>query len=390
MLSKGIYLDYNATAPIHPELKAHIPQWLEAWGNPSSIHAHGRDAKKILREARAEFARLIGCHPLEVLFVSGGSEANNMVIKGLLRSELAQTRREIITTHIEHPSVLRAMEYAESLGFVVHRVPVNREGHFDFAFYQNVLCQNTLLVSVMAANNETGVLLPLSQISKMAKEKGALVHTDAVQTLGRIPFSVNEPFVDFATFSGHKFYALKGSGVLFTRRGPALENLIHGGGQERGRRAGTENTLAIASLGYMAQKIHNEPSRFEFLKSLRDELEAQILKSISGVRITASSVERLPNTSSLIIDGVHGESLLMSLDVKGFSVSTGAACSSGSPEPSHVLTAIGLAPVEAQSSLRLSVGWLTTPEEIGAFVIALQKTVTHLRSLKKDKEVLHV
>jgi cysteine desulfurase len=389
MLSKGVYLDYNATAPLHPDLKALIPQWLEVWGNPSSIHGHGREAKKLLREARQNFASLIGCHPLEVLFTSGGSEANNTVIKGLLHSESALQRRELITSEIEHPSVLRTMEYAESRGFCVHRIPVNREGVFDFDFYQRVLSSKTLLVSIMAANNETGILLPLSQISKLAKEKGALVHTDAVQTLGRIPFTVNEPFVDFATFSGHKFYGLKGCGVLFSRRGQALENLIHGGGQERGRRAGTENALAIASMGFMAQKIMQTP-KYDYLKSLRDELEKQIAQTIKGVRFTAQNTERLPNTSSLVIDGVHGESLLMSLDVKGFSVSTGAACSSGSPEPSHVLTAIGLSSEEAQSSLRLSVGWMTTPEEIGAFVIALQKTVSHLRSLKSSKESLHV
>lgn len=389
MLSKGVYLDFNATAPIHPELKAQIPNWLEAWGNPSSIHGHGRDAKKLLREARAAMAKLIGCHPLEVLFTSGGSEANNMVIKGLLRSELAQERKEFITTRIEHPSILRTMEYAESLGFKVHYVPVTRDGVFDFEFYQSVLSPKTLLVSVMAANNETGILLPLKKISEMAKAQGALVHTDAVQTLGRIPFSVQESAVDFATFSGHKFYALKGCGVLFTRRGQGLENLIHGGGQERGRRAGTENALAIASVGFMAQKILAEP-KTEFLKCLRDEMEAQIAQNISGVKFNSQNALRLPNTSSLVIDGVHGESLLMSLDVKGFSVSTGAACSSGSPEPSHVLLALGLKPEEAQSSLRLSVGWTTTPEEIGAFVMALQKTVIHLRSLQNHKEVCRV
>lgn len=388
MLSKGIYLDYNATSPVHPEIKAMVPEWLESWGNPSSIHAHGRDAKKILREARASFASLIGCHPMEVLFTSGGSEANNMVIKGLLDSELSETRNELITTAIEHPSVLRTMEYAQSLGFRVHYVPVNRHGEFDFEFYQNILSEKTLLVSVMAANNETGILLPLKKISEMAKNVGALVHTDAVQTLGRVPFSVQEPFVDFATFSGHKFYGLKGCGVLFSRRGQALENLILGGGQERGRRAGTENALAIASVGFMASKIAQE-SHYDFLKSLRDYLEQQIENTISQVTFTARESQRLPNTSSLVIEGVHGESLLMSLDVKGFSVSTGAACSSGSPEPSHVLLAMGLKHEEAQSSLRLSVGWMTTREEIDSFVSALQKTVTHLRSLHKSAEVVH-
>lgn len=387
MLSKSVYLDFNATAPVDAELLTQIPLWLQSWGNSSSIHGHGREAKKLLREARSSFAQLIGCHPLEVLFTSGGSEANNTVIKGLLRSQPAQTRRELITTDIEHPSLLRTMEYAESLGFVVHCVPVNRDGVFDFEFYERVLSEKTLLVSVMAANNETGTLLPLKVIAKKAKAFGALVHTDAVQTLGRISFSVADSNIDFATFSGHKFYALKGCGVLYSRRGQGLENLIHGGGQERGRRAGTENTLAMASLGFMAGKILKQESRYDFLKSLRDEMEKQILNTIPEVSITALATARLPNTSSLVIAGVHGESLLMSLDVKGFSVSTGAACSSGSPEPSHVLTAMGLSYEEAQSSLRVSVGWTTTLEEIGAFVTALAQTVHHLRSLNPSREV---
>lgn len=384
MLSKGIYLDYNATSPVHPDLLKEVPQWLEAWGNPSSIHAHGRDAKKWIREARAAFAQLIGCHPTELIFTSGGSEANNTVIKGLLDLEISEGRNELITTHIEHPSVLRTMEYAESLGFRVHRVPVGRDGRFDLDFYQKVLSSKTLLVSVMTANNETGTLLPISQIAALAKQVGAHVHTDAVQTLGRIPFSVQEAGVDFATFSGHKFYGLKGCGVLYQRRGNKLENFILGGGQERGRRAGTENTLAIASLGFMAKKIQATPMA-DTLRNLRDQLEAKIEQTISGVTFTARETERLPNTSSLLISGVHGESLLMSLDVKGFSVSTGAACSSGSPEPSHVLLGMGLTHAEAQSSLRLSVGWMTTSEEIELFVKALEQTVNHLRSLAKEE-----
>ncbi len=388
MLSKGIYLDYNATSPVHPEIMQHVPQWIEAWGNPSSIHAHGRDAKKWIREARAAFAQLIGCHPTEIIFTGGGSEANNTVIKGLLDSEISESRNEMITTEIEHPSVLRAMEYAESLGFRVHRVPVNRSGQFDFEFYQKVLSEKTLLVSVMAANNETGILLPMQKITELAKQVGALVHTDAVQTLGRIPFSVKDLAVDFATFSGHKFYGLKGCGVLFQRRGNKIENFILGGGQERGRRAGTENTLAIASLGFMAQKIQAEIQTSNIhhqLQHLRDTLEGLIERSITGVAFTAREADRLPNTSSLVIAGVHGESLLMSLDVKGFSVSTGAACSSGSPEPSHVLLAMGLKHFEAQSSLRLSVGWMTTEEEIQLFVNALVQTVKHLRSLNSGE-----
>jgi cysteine desulfurase len=384
MLSKGIYLDYNATSPVHPDVIQNVSQWLEAWGNPSSIHAHGREAKKWIREARAAFAQLIDCHPTELIFTSGGSEANNMVIKGLLDSELSEGRNEIISTEIEHPSVLRTLEYAESLGFRVHRVPVARTGEFDLDFFKRHLSDKTLLVSVMTANNETGTLLPIKKIATLAKEVGALVHTDAVQTLGRVPFSVQDVGVDFATFSGHKFYGLKGCGVLFQRRGNKLENFILGGGQERGRRAGTENTLAIASVGLMASLIAKKSqseNTYDQLQQLRDSLETQIVASITGVTFTARETARLPNTTSLVISGVHGESLLMSLDVKGFSVSTGAACSSGSPEPSHVLLAMGLAHAEAQSSLRLSVGWMTTEEEVNAFVGALAQTVKHLRSL---------
>lgn len=385
MLSKGLYLDYNATSPVHPDLKKWVPEWLDSWGNPSSIHAHGRDAKRHLREARQYFANYIGAHPMEIIFTSGGSEANNTVIKGLLSSVPAKTRREIISTWVEHPSVLRTLEEAERQGFTVHRVPISRDGVFDMEFYNQVISDKTLLVTVMSANNETGTLFPIAKIAKSAKEKGAFVHTDAVQMPGRMTFQVDQAGVDFASFSGHKFYALKGVGVLYSRRGQGFENLIHGGGQERGRRAGTENVLAIASLGYMAKKIADE-NHHEEMKAVRDYFEAQVLQKIPQVVVTAAESKRLPNTSSLVIEGVNGESMLMSLDVKGFSVSTGAACSSGNPEPSHVLLAMGLTFEEAQSSLRISVGWMTTRADIDQFVEALGAVVQHLRALKiKDQ-----
>lgn len=385
MLKTSVYFDYNATAPIHPEIKNQLGDWASVWGNASSIHAHGRDAKRVVREARQAFADLIEAHPTELIFTSGGSEANNTVIKGLLESEAAQTRQQIISTRLEHPSVLRTLEYAATKGFQIDYVDVNRDGEFNFEQYESLLSSNTLLVSVMAANNETGHLFPIEKIAELAQAHGALVHTDAVQTLGRLAFSVKKANVDFASFSGHKFYALKGIGVLYNRRGNSLNSLIHGGGQERGRRAGTENLLAISSLGFMAKKLSVCDLHRESLAVLRDHFEKRIVEEIGGVRITGQLGKRLPNTSSLVIEGVSGESLLMSLDVKGYSVSTGAACSSGNPEPSHVLLAMGLSEAEAYSSLRVSLGWLTTTEEVDGLIETLKPIVRHLRALENNK-----
>lgn len=386
VLKNSVYLDYNATAPVHPEVKLLLSEWAGVWGNPSSIHGHGREAKRILREARQNFATLIGAHPMELIFTSGGSEANNTVIKGLLESSAAQTKKQIISTRIEHPSVLRSLEHAESRGFRVDYVDVNRQGEFNMEQFKKLLSENTLLVSVMAANNETGHQMPMAKIAVLAHEHGALVHTDGVQTLGKMAFSVQKTGVDFASFSGHKFCALKGVGVLYQRRGNSLPNLISGGGQERGRRAGTENLLAIASLGYMAKKMQVCNLERETLKALRDHFEKRVQEEIAGVTITGAEGKRLPNTSSLTIKDVSGESMLMSLDVKGFSVSTGAACSSGNPEPSHVLLAMGFTRDEAQTSLRVSFGWMTTCEEVDALVDAMKPIVEHLRRLQKQRE----
>jgi cysteine desulfurase len=385
VLKRSTYLDYNATSPIHPEIKNKLVEWASVWGNPSSIHGHGREAKRILREARQSFADLIGCHPMELVFTSGGSEANNTVIKGLLNSSAAKERKQIISTRIEHPSVLRTLEYAAARGFEIKYVDVNRSGQIDMDQYKSFLNENVLLVTMMAANNETGNIFPISKLSDLAKKVGALFHTDAVQTLGRMAFNVDNMGVDFASFSGHKFYALKGVGVLYSRRGNALENLILGGGQERGRRAGTENLLAIASLGYMAKKMAVCDLHRESMIVLRDRFEKRVVEEISGVTVIGKEGKRLPNTSSLVIEDVSGESMLMSLDVRGFSVSTGAACSSGNPEPSHVLLAMGLSHGEAQTSLRVSMGWLTTTEEVESLVDTMIPIVAHLRALGKKQ-----
>jgi cysteine desulfurase len=385
-----IYLDYNATTPPHPGVLAELPQWASLWGNPSSIHWLGRGPKNVLRDSRLAVAQLIGAHPLELIFTSGGSEGNNLVLKGVfdnfnLSAGGIPQRNEYITSTVEHPSVLKTFDYLKSRGAVVHYVPVNRQGHLDLDFYKSVLNNRTALVSVMAANNETGTLFPIQSMAAAARNVGALFHADCVQLLGKCPVHVGELGVDFATFAGHKFYALKGAGVVYAKKGQRLVSLIAGGGQERGRRAGTENLLAIASMGYMAENFQNQIEEKSCqMRALRERLESNVLKEIFGVHLTGAGSERLPNTSSFVIDDVDGESLLINLDMAGVSVSTGAACSSGSSEPSPVLLAMGLKRFEAQSSLRVSMGWHTTAAEVDQFLEILKNVVKRLRILREE------
>lgn len=381
---KTVYLDHNATTPIHDEVKNQVATWMEAWGNPSSIHIAGRGPKTLLREARQNIASLLGVEPLELIFTGGGSEANNLALKGVCeRGALtAQERNQIIVSAIEHPSVMKTAEALRARGFIVDVVPVDREGRLHLERLTELLSARTALVSVMFANNETGHIMPIREVVERAHAVGAIVHCDAVQALGKLPFKPRELGVDLATISGHKFYALKGCGVLYVRKGLTLTSLVHGGGQERGRRAGTENILGIASLGYMALKEARIASEGERLRGLRDAMEERILREISGVRVTGAGGLRVPNTSSLVLEDVDGETLLMNLDVRGFAVSTGAACSAGSPEPSPVLLAMGITRAEAQSSLRLSLGWSTTAEDIDAFVETLKAVVERLRGFK--------
>jgi cysteine desulfurase len=381
---KTVYFDHNATTPIHPDLAAQVGDWLGAWGNPSSIHWAGRGPKALLREARQNFAELVGAEPLELIFTSGGSEANNLAIKGI--AGLNSPRRQILISSVEHPSVRKTAESLKAQGFRVEQVRVDRDGQLDLEHFRNLVSEDTLLVSMMLANNETGHILPIKEAASIAHEKGALFHCDAVQALGKIPFRLNDLGVDMASFSGHKFYALKGTGVLFVRKGISLPSLIHGGAQERGRRAGTENILSIASLGFMCRKLGDIPLQALRLRELRDHLESRIVGEISGVQVTGPGHARLPNTSSLSLHGIDGETLLMNLDVRGFAVSTGAACSSGNPEPSPTLLAMGLSREEAQSSLRVSLGWHSTREEVDAFVDELIKVVDRLRGFRHGEK----
>jgi cysteine desulfurase len=381
-----VYLDFNATTPIQAELKAALPEVLEVWGNPSSIHWAGQMTKTLLRDARLSIAQALSVSPLELIFTSGGSEGNNTVLHSVFEKTRLSTRNEFITTNIEHPSVLKTLSHLKDLGATVHQIGVSKSGDLDWAHLTRVLSERTALVSVMLANNETGLILPLKRITEMAHAVGALVHTDAVQAFGKIPVNLSELGVDYASISAHKFYALKGSGVLFAKKGNDIKPLIYGGGQERSRRGGTENVLGIWAMGFMTSQFFALEARAAQVRSLRDQMESEILQIIPQARITHADVERLPNTSNLILEGVDGETLLMSLDVKGFAVSTGAACSSGNPEPSPILLAMGLTRSEAQSSLRVSIGWTTTEEEINSFIATLQQVATRLRSLHQRSE----
>jgi cysteine desulfurase len=384
-MEKRIYLDHNATTPIDSSLYPIVDQMVKEWGNPSSIYSLSRNPKKILREARQSFASALSAHSLEIIFTSGGSESNNLALKGLQDYFIKNDKDTMIVSSVEHPAILKTAKYLATKGLNVFFIPVSRQGELDFQFLEDHLKTNKVgLVSIMAANNETGVIHPIANLSDLAHRYGSLFHTDAVQLVGKSKFDFKSMNVDMASFSAHKFYALKGSGALYCRKGLNLESLIHGGGQERSRRAGTENILAIACMKHMIDRLPELESHLEGIEKLRDHFEFEIQKQIYGVEISAQSQKRLCNTSHMIIEGTDGENLLMNLDLAGFEVSTGAACSAGSPEPSAALLAMGYHRSEAQSSLRVSFGKNNTLDEVNQFLVALNQIVPHLREIKSQ------
>ncbi|MBC8164426.1 MAG: cysteine desulfurase [Bryobacteraceae bacterium] len=377
------YFDHNATTPMSPEVfDAWAHAGRELYGNASSIHHAGQDARRELEYARVKVARLLGANAKEIVFCSGGTEADNTALFGILRS---RERPHLITTMIEHPAVLQAAAQLEREGCEVTVLPVGSDGVVDPDDVRRALQPNTVLISVMHVNNEIGTVQPLAEIGKITRSQGILLHSDGVQAAGRIPVDVAALGVDLYSLSGHKMYAPKGVGVLYVRKGVRLDSLLFGGRHENGRRPGTENVPAAVALGAAADTalagMHEEMTR---LTAMRDHLEDRVREMIPSVRVNCCHSFRAPNTSSLSIDGIEGEAVIIALDLKGFCVSSGAACSSGSVEPSHVLTSIGLSRRDAKSCIRISLGKSNTPDQVDALVGALAGVSERLRKLSPD------
>jgi len=379
---RKVYLDYNATTPVDPVVTSYVqPLFRELFGNPSSIHWGGREVKGYYDQAKEQVAELICCEPEEVVFTSCGSESDNQAIKGVACSRIDRGRH-IITSSVEHPAVLNTCKYLETKGFDVAYLPVDGFGLVDPAAVRRALREDTILITIMYANNETGTLAPLREIGEIAKERGVLFHSDMVQALGKVPIDVKALNVDLASFSGHKLYAPKGVGALFMRKGLEIDNLIHGGHQEASRRAGTENMIGIAALGKACEiarlGMEEQNGRME---SLRRRLLEGIEKGIDGVTLNGDPVMRLPNTLNLSFDSAEGESLVIALDLKGIAVSSGSACSSGSTVPSHVLTAMGIPPMLCQGAVRFSLGKENTEEDVDYTLSVLPGIVGKLREM---------
>lgn len=378
-----IYLDHNATTPLDPAAAERMAQALrEVWGNASSIHHFGQQAKAALDEARSAVAALLNADASDIIFTAGGTESDNLAIRGAADALEATGRRHLITSAIEHEAVLNTMKSLARRGWRVTAIPVDATGVVSTDRLRDAITDDTALVSVMHANNEIGTIQPITELAAIAHERGALFHTDAVQSAGKIPIDVRTLGVDLLSIAGHKFYGPKGSGALWVRRGVRLQSPITGGKQERSRRAGTENVPALAGLGVAAasasRKMAAEGPRLE---ALRDRLEAGILSSISGTERNGAAAPRVPNTTNISIDRVEAESLLIGLDLAGIAVSSGSACSSGTLEPSHVLKAMGLPHARTLGSIRFSLGASNTDADIDRVLEALPPIVEKLRSL---------
>lgn len=379
---KRIYLDYAATTPVHPEvIKAMLPYFSDAFGNPSSLYSYGLEARQAIETARNKVAESIGAKNEEIVFTGGGSEADNSAIKGVADAN-GRMGNHIITSVIEHHAVLVTFKFLEKRGFKVTYLPVDKYGLVDPESVRKAITDKTILISIMHANNEIGTLQPIGEIGKIARKAKIYFHTDAVQTVGHIPVNVNELKVDMLSFSAHKLYGPKGVGVLYIRKGTKVTSLIHGGEQEQGRRAGTENVPGIVGLGKAIElaglDIANETAR---LITLRNVLIKGILEKIEHSRLNGHPEQRLPNNVNVSVDFIEGESTCLNLDLEGICISTGSACSSSDAEPSHVLLAIGLSHEQARSSLRFTMGRLTTAEDIERVLEVLPRTVARLRAI---------
>jgi len=379
---KRIYLDYAATTPIHSEVvKAMLPYFTEAFGNPSSIHSYGQEAKGAIEEARVKVADFIGAQSEELVFTSGGTEADNFAIKGIAFANESKGNH-IITSSVEHHAVIETCQFLERRGFRITYLSVDGDGLVDPDDVRKAITDKTTLISVMHASNEMGTIEPIAEIGKVATEAGIYFHTDAVQTVGHIPVNVNELGVDLLSMSAHKLYGPKGVGALYIRKGTKLTPFMHGGEQERRRRASTENVPGIVGFGKAAELAQHEMGEeAKRLTYLRDQLIKGLLEQIDHTRLNGHPLKRLPNNINVSVDFVEGESMLLNLDLGGICASTGSACSSSSLEASHVLLALGLSHEQAHGSLRFSLGKWTIEEEIERVLDVLPSVVAKLRAM---------
>jgi len=375
-------MDHSATSPVDPEVfEAMKPYFVDNFGNASTLYSLGRDARKAMEAAREQVASLIGAKPEEVIFTSGGTESDNIAIKGTVY-RLKNKGNHIITSAIEHPAVRETCKYLEKNGFEVTYLPVYEDGIVKISDLEDAITDKTILITIMHANNEIGTIQPIAEIGKIARENKIYFHTDAVQTVGKIPVNVEKMNVDMLSLSAHKVYGPKGIGALYVKKGVRLEPIIHGGGHEKGLRPGTENVSGIVGLGKaceLAEKNLLEDTKY--ITNLRDKLIDGILNSIEQSYLDGHRTKRLPNNVNLRFTGIEGESLVLHLDSKGVAASTGSACSSKSLEPSHVLIALGLEHVEAHGSLRLTLGKENTEEEVDYVITAVKEVVETLRKL---------
>jgi len=388
---KRVYLDYNATTPVEPEvLDAMLPYFSGEFGNAASIHTPGQRARAAVETAREQVAALIGARPQEIVFTSGGTESDNHAVLGVVgqaflpvsSSRNADSFPHIITTAIEHEAVLNVCQALEKSGVRVTYLATDRAGQIDLDELQRDIRPETVLITIMHANNELGTVQPLEEIGRIAKDRDIYFHTDAVQSAGKVAIEVTPLGADLLSLSAHKFYGPKGIGALYIRSGTRLRQLLYGGHHQRGFRPGTENVAGIVGLGKAAEIARASlAADARRVSSLRDKLEQGLLARVPHARVNGSAAPRTPNTTNLVFPGLEGEALLIALDLKGLACSTGAACSSGAVEPSHVLTAIGLPPEEARASLRFSLGRGTTEQEIDFALQVVPAAVEQLREL---------
>ena len=383
-----IYLDNNATTPLLPEVfQAMRPYFGEHFGNASSIHHHGQQTRAAVEDARESVAALLGCRALEIVFTSGGTEADNLAVAGLVSAG-----DHVITSSIEHHAVLMACKHLEDIGVEVTVLPVDGRSLVDPSDVRRALRPNTKLISVMMANNETGVLQPVEEIGQIAAEAGVCFHTDAVQAAGKVAIDVEQIGSHALSISGHKLHAPQGVGALYVRKGTRLRPLFYGGRHERSRRAGTENVPGIVGLGKAARIAKEALDRGEdkMMAAMRDRLQMGVLAQVGEAGVNGEGAARVPNTTNIHFDHIDGEAMVIALDLKGVAVSTGAACSSGAIEPSHVLIAMGLRPDQARASIRFSLGKQTVAEDIDYALALVSETVARLRELspKYTKQVV--